>query len=152
MAAYTVAAHRARLEAVFERAAAVTDLHTQADLARYLCVQVAGYLEQATRHIYGDYASAAAAPSVSRYVERRLSYFTNANAQRLCELAGDFDSGWRQNLEGFLEGERKDAIDSVIANRHQIAHGSDVGLTYRRISTYFAHVADTVEFLEHQCS
>jgi HEPN superfamily RiboL-PSP-like protein len=150
VASYTVAAHQARLEAAFQRAQSVNDLQLQADFARYLCVLVAGYLEQATRHIMGDFAVRKAHPHIGRYVERRLKFFTNANSQKLCDLVGDFDAEARVHLEAFLAGERKDAINSVVANRHEIAHGRDVGLTLIRISEYHKHVAETVEFLQGQ--
>jgi len=51
-------------------------------------------------------------------------------------------------MESFVAGERKDAVDSVVANRHQIAHGQDVGLTLIRIMGYYAHVSETIDFLE----
>jgi hypothetical protein len=140
VATYTVAAHQSRIDAVLSRASGVDDLQTQADLARYLCVLVAGHLEQAVRHIYSDYAV------------NRLSGFTNANAERLCSLAGAFDPQWRKDLEDFLGDQRKDAINSVIANRHQIVHGQDVGITYIRIRDYYAHVRDAVAYLEAQCA
>jgi hypothetical protein len=136
------------LDAAFVRAGKVEDLQAQADLACYLCVLVAGYLEQAARHILGDFAVRKAHPSVARFVERRLGGFTNANSRKLCDLVGDFDSQARERMETFVSGERKDAVDSVIANRHQIAHGRDVGLTIIRISAYYEHVSETVGFLE----
>src|SRR3954454_19669701 len=71
MAGYTVPDHRARVESAFSRAKTVEDLQLQADLARHLCVLVAGYLEQATRHTLGDFAVRKSHPSVARYVERR---------------------------------------------------------------------------------
>lgn len=148
MATYSVSAHKARLDAAFGRAGEVGDMQLQADLACYLCVLVAGYLEQAARHILGDFATRKAHPQVSRFVERRLGAFTNANSRKLCDLVGDFDSLSRERMEGYVYGERKDAVDSVVANRHQIAHGRDVGLTLSRISAYYKHVAETVDFLE----
>jgi hypothetical protein len=119
---------------------------------RFLCVLVSGFLEQASRHIYGAYADGKSDPRCTRFVERRLSGFTNANAQRLCDLAGAFDAQWQEDLATYLDGERKDAIDSVVANRHQIVHGQDVGITYIRIATNYGHIRDTVSYLEAQCA
>lgn len=152
MAEYRIAAHQARVEAAFERAASIQDLQTQADLARYLCVLVSGFVETATAHAYASYAKSKASPGVARYVERQLSGFTNANAEKLCALAGAFDSGWRDDLVEYLAGERKDAIDSVVANRHLVAHGQDVGITYARIARYFEHAKDIVAEVELQCA
>ena len=152
MAAYSVVSHRGRIEAVFARAREIDDAQTHADVARYLCILVAGFIEQATRHIYGGYANRKSEPRVTRYVERQLAGFTNANAEKLCQVAGAFDAQWREDLVAFLAGDRKDAIDSVVANRHEIAHGQDVGITYIRVKEYFTHVKDTVDYLEAQCA
>ncbi len=152
MSVYTVAAHKSRIDAAFARAAGVTDLQTQADMSRYLCILVSGFMEQATRHIYGEYARARSSPQVARYVERQLDRFMNANASKLCQITGSFDGQWGQDLEDYLAGQRKDALDSIVANRHQIAHGGDVGLTYTRMKNYYDAVKDIVAYLEVQCA
>jgi len=152
VAVYTVSAHRERLEAAFQRASQVEDLRVQADLAQLLCVLVAGFLEQATRHLLKVFASNRSDPRVTRYVERRLARFRNANPQKLCDLLGDFDPELRTRFEEFIKGERRDSIQSVVANRHQIAHGEQVELTYHRIRGYFVHVRETVDFLENECT
>jgi hypothetical protein len=150
MSVYSVAAHRSRIDAVFTRTAGVTDLQTQADMSRYLCVLVSGFIEQAARHIYTNYARTRSNPQVARYVERQLDGFTNANATKLCQVSRAFDSQWAKDLESYLAGQRKDALDSIIANRHHIAHGRDVGLTYIRMKDYYGEVKDVVAYLEAQ--
>jgi hypothetical protein len=152
MSVYTVAAHVSRIDAVFARAAAITDPQTQADLARYLCVLVSGLAEQAVRHVYTEYARTRSAPQVARYVEKQLDGWTNANATKLCTVTGAFDAQWSKDLEDYLAGQRKDALDSIVANRHLIAHGRDVGLTYVRIKGYYDTVRDVVAYLEAQCA
>ena len=152
MASYTVSTHQKRLEAAFERASKVEDLRVQADIAQLLCVLVAGFLEQATRHLFRVFASKRADPKVTRYVERRLAGFQNANPQKLCDLVGDFDPQLRERFEEFIKGERRDSIGSVVANRHLIAHGEQVELTYHRIHGYYEHVRETVKFLENECT
>lgn len=152
MSVYTVAGHESRIENVFKHAASVSDPQIQADMARYLCVLVSGFIEQAARHIYREYAVKRSHPNVGRMVERHLEGFTNANATKLCQLAGSFNASWAEELKEYLEGQRKDAVDSVIANRHNVAHGRDVGLTYVRMRAYYDQVKDVVAYLEAQCA
>ena len=59
--------------------------------------------------------------------------FTNAKMGKVLELVGCFSNEWKEELQDATEGELKDAIDSVVSNRRQIAHGQggrvgDVGL------------------------
>jgi hypothetical protein len=153
MAGYTVWGHRQRIEATFERASRVADAEVQADLARFLVVLTSGYLEQAVVYLYSDFARRnQGSPRVLRYVERRLDGFQNPNTQKLIALAGDFDADWRDKLETFLVDERKDHVDSVVANRNLIAHGESVGVTYRRASDFFKSVDAVVRFVETMCA
>ncbi len=150
MTVYTISAHQGRLDAVFSRASVVAEPQSQADFARYLCVLVSGFIEQAVRKIYGNYADKCSNDAVARHVEANLESFTNANAEKLLQLAGSFKSSWRKDLDGYLAGERKDAIDSVLANRHNIVHGRDVGITYPRINDWYDKVKEVISFIEIQ--
>jgi len=100
---------------------------------------------------------------------------SNANA-RLCRNARDCHGGIRQELaagmkespgcagafkstEGrnTLEGrlwfcEIKDAIGSIVGNRHLIAHGRDTTLTISRVSEWLKRVRDFIAFLESKFS
>jgi hypothetical protein len=86
----------------------------QADLARYLCVRVAGFLEKATESIYFEYARARAQPEVARFVGARLEDSPLPKSENLCLLAGSFDKRWEDNLRVFLDPEVKGAINSII--------------------------------------
>lgn len=148
---YQIHAHRQRIEATFARAASVDDLETQADLARYLCVLMSGYLETAVRHIYGDFSTRQGNPALGRYIERRLKGFQNPKPGKLVELAGDFDAGWANDLSDFLDGRIYDHIDGVVANKNRIAHGENVGVTYARAREMFESVTAAVDFMRDQC-
>lgn len=43
--------------------------------------------------------------------------------------------------------ERHDAIVSVLAQRHLIAHGDSSDITYVRISEYYSHIQDVIDHL-----
>jgi RiboL-PSP-HEPN len=85
-------------------------------------------------------------------VELNTRRFTNANSERLQNLLGSFDPDWRQTLESFLVDELKDAVDSIVNLRNTIAHGGSVGLTYQRISDYYARVQRVVDRIAELCA
>jgi hypothetical protein len=94
-----VARLRQRLDATFRRADNLppdSDSELLSDFARYLCVLVSGFLEQATIELLLEHVRNQASPSIQQHVERRLRQFTNANAQKLLELLGSFDADWRR--------------------------------------------------------
>ena len=141
-----------RLDATFSRVAKINgDLELQSDFARYLCVLVSGYLETAVKELVLEHARRVGGPSLQRFVEQRTRRFTNANAQRLQDLLGSFDSDWRIALESLLVDEFKDAVDSIVDLKNKIAHGGSVGVTYQRVSDYYACVQKVVEQIADLC-
>ena len=78
---------RKRLDATFERASkAGTDSELSSDLARYLCVLVAGFIEQAVIEIALEHVRTHSDISIQRHFENRLRRFTSANTQNFIEL------------------------------------------------------------------
>ena len=72
-------------------------------------------------------------------------------AERILQLAGDFAEEWRSELEVFLGDARRDHIDSVVANKNNIAHGRDVGVTLARARELFKSVSEVIAFVTQQC-
>jgi hypothetical protein len=142
MSWHDVERHAQQVDAVLARAtrlSAAESPEVQADLARYACVLVAGYVEQSVKSIFGEFVRVRASPEVYRYAERRLARVRNPNATDLISLAGDFNPEWRTSLDVVLQDERKAALDSVVANRNGIAHGRSVGIGLVQIGTYHGH-------------
>jgi hypothetical protein len=135
---------KTKLDSTFERARSVEDLELQSDLARYLCVLVSGYLETATVEWLLHHSRDGARPTIQKYVESKLKRFTNANASKIIALMASWDSDWYSEMNNFLVDEKKDAVDSVIALRNNIAHGQWVGVTLNRISNYYIEVDKVV--------
>jgi predicted LPLAT superfamily acyltransferase len=149
-----VARLKQRLDATFKRADALTgDAEILSDFARYLCVLVSGYLEQAVIELLLEYVRKHASPAVQRHVERRLRRFTNANAEKLTTLLGSFDPDWRKDLEGFLVDEHKDAVDGIVSLKNRISHGrvEGVGVTIARAKEYYVRVNDVVARIADLC-
>lgn len=137
-----------KLDATFDRASKlVADAELLSDFARYLCVLVAGFLEQAVIELTLEHIRNHSEASVQRYAEGRLRQFTSANTQRITDLMGSFDSGWRSDLEKYLVDEHKAAVDSVVTLRHSISHGRYADVTMARIKDYYVRVKNVVDHI-----
>jgi len=137
-----------RLDATFARAPqSNADPEVQSDSARYLCVLVSGYLENALVALLLDMASRRAAPELASFVERALDRWTNAHAEKISQLLGSFSSEWKAKTDAFLVDERRDAVNSLIALRHQIAHGESVGTSMVQVKQYYESVQDVIDFV-----
>lgn len=127
------------------------DPELQAHFARYLCILVSGFLENAITAIYVTYADKRATPYVINYVEAQLERFRNPTMERILQVSGAFNRDWRNDIEAKLSQEVKDAVDSIVNIRNQIAHGESTGITYATIKNYYDNVLKLVTFLREQC-
>jgi len=143
---------RQRLDATFNRAAGVQgEAELLSDFARYLCVLVSGFLEQAVVELVLEHVRTHSQPSIQRHVERRLRQFTNAKANRLINLLGSFDPDWRKQLENYLVDEHKDAVDGIVDLRNTISHGRFAGVTMVRVQDYYSRVKNVVDHIADLC-
>ena len=145
-----------RLRALLDRAATMTDdLELLGHWGRYLCVLVAGFLESALREIYTDRARRVSSPDVASFVATALKRVENPKASRFVEIASRFSKGWGDDLDGYLSednGHRRNAIDSIMANRNLIAHGRSADISVVRVRDYLKAIVQVVEFIEGQCA
>ena len=125
----------------------------RAHWARYICVRVAGFLENAVLEIFGDFARKAASKPVADFATSVLSDVQNPKAKKFVEIAGSFNIAWVGPIESYLDANgRGEAINSIMANRHDIAHGRYSGITMARVIDYLGKSVEVLEFIENQCS
>jgi len=152
MSSVEITSYKGRLDTLFSLISNIQEIELKSHWSRYLCVLVAGFVEVSVQAIFCDYARKSSSPYVSNYVNSKLKRFTNPNMQDIVELAGTFNSEWREVLEQGSQGELKDAVDSVMANRNQIAHGENVGISYVRVKEYYNSILKLIGFVESNCT
>lgn len=143
--------HQQRLDRLFDLGMTIDDLELQSHWSRYLCVLVSGYVEASVAEIYIDLAKRRSIPAVASYVTAQLDRFQNPNMERILTLIASFDPTVRVTVEEQTTGELKDAIDSIVANRNQISHGRDVGISFGRITEYYTKAKKVIELIESSC-
>lgn len=138
-----------RLEATFTRASdpSISD-ELRSDLARHLCVLVSGYLEESLRVLLSTYAGRCSNAKVSTFVDASIRTVTNLKVGRIRDILRSFDCNWGEKFSDKLEDAQKDAIDSVVANRHLIAHGKNTGISLATVSGYWKKIQRVVQMLE----
>lgn len=120
-------------------------------LGHYFCVAVAGFLENAHAEVFGQYVDKKAHPKVSRYACAMLRSVSNPKAEKFVLSAGRFDEDWGKRLKTFIQEDsdrRKGAIDSIMSNRHLIAHGKSSSISIRQVKQYFETSLEVLLFIE----
>jgi hypothetical protein len=124
------------------------DDYTRAHMANYLCVLLSGLLETAIRERLSLHCESRATPAIANFVKNRLEGFRNPDPESIARLIGSFDRTIADKLDVMWADEIKDAIGSIVGNRHLIAHGRDTSLTLSRVSDWFQAVREFIIFLE----
>lgn len=144
---------RQRLDDLFERVSSLSgDPELQSHWARYLCVLASGFIENSMRQILGEYARTKAHPRVLSYVDQQLRRFQNPNMEAILQLIGAFDPVWRSEVKDATEGEVSAAINSIVTNRHGIAHGRTIGMSYVDMRQYYLNSVKLLELIDSKCS
>jgi len=134
---------------VFGRVSALgSDPEIQAHFARYLCVLASGFLEVSVRSILTEYSKSRAVPEIANFVEESLDEFQNPKMQKILDWLRCFSAVWADEVERKTNGQLKDSVDSIVANRHQIAHGASVGVTPARVRAFYEDAVKVVEMIE----
>ena len=137
------------MDAVFEKVRSLPeDAEIRSHWARYLCVLVSGFIEVSIRTLLSAYAEDKSGARVANFVEHELKGFQNPKMGKILDLVGAFSREWQEQVEDISDVELKDAVDSVVASRHQIAHGRTVGLSYVTIKKYYEGVVTAIENIE----
>lgn len=144
--------YESRLNDLFRKAEEIDDIEIKSHFARYLCVLTSGYIETSLRAILEDFAERKSHPYVSRYVAQRIKAFQNPSFGKIEELIRQFDPVMADHVSEFSDDQIRDAVNSVVNNRHQIAHGSNTGLSIVPLKNWKEKIIDLIGFVESEFS
>ncbi len=138
-----------RLDHLFTMASAFSEEEYIANWARYLCILASGLIENSVKAFVWRYAARNSAANIQSYVNKKVQSITNLNCEKLSQFLRSFSEAWCDEFENTLSEKQKAAIDSVIANRNNIAHGNDVGISYVTMKQYYSEVKAVIGLLEN---
>jgi hypothetical protein len=126
----------------------IQDDELRAEITQHLCVLASGLVEATCRDVLKRYAAKRCSPEIVRVVEAHVGGFQNLKVGKIVELLTSFDpikaTEWRTRISE----EAAAALDSIVSNRHQIAHGRSIGLSYSVFTRYFADASPAVADIE----
>jgi hypothetical protein len=111
-----------------------------------------GYIEDCVRELLRGYAGERAQKTISNYVSAQLKFFHSASTDNIGDLFSRFDKHWLDSFSTFLTEERKAAVNSIVSNRHRIAHGQDVDVTINQLNQWYPKVNEVIDHLRGLCA
>lgn len=129
-----------------------SELEVQAHWAKYTCVLISGYIEQAVKEIILEHASSASSPRIRKYVEGTWPNSKNMRCDAIREILNHLDQAWSSSFDSWVHAdERKKELNEIISWRNDIAHGKESNtnnVTLGSVSTKFQIACDLIDFLE----
>ena len=147
-------AQKNKIEHIISEAEALPiDQEIGSHMAKYICILCSGFMENAVFYIYSSYAqSKINKRSILNYLDHQLLRINNPNSVRLKEIAKSFKISWAEDLVIFMQEEnRSTALNSIMRERHKIAHGRNSTITISTVKDYFEKCIEIVNFMESQC-
>ena len=101
-----------------------------------------------------DYIKKNASAKVQNYFDKHIGNLTNCKTEKILTILSKFDSKWALYFQDEIQRlspidrEIKDSIDTIVANRHLIAHGKNGGITYTRVNGYYKYCKTAITILD----
>ena len=148
-----------KLQHLFEQAKQLQqiddiDVETKLGFAAYLCVRTSGYVEFAVKMILREYVKSKTGRTshIANFVDKQLERTLSPRRDQILDLVGQFNSEWKENLRGSIDSELGDSLKSIVINRNNVAHGSDVNLSLRDLGKWFEDAQKIVDLVYSECS
>lgn len=145
--------HKQRIESAISLMVSCNDDKLKSSLSCYICVLASGFIEMSVREYLRVYASNRMNKKQIGIVTTLLSNYRSMKSDTIVKLCKVFDSSLGHDIQSVLDSNQpaRDAIDSVVARRHNIAHGGMDQITPVTISGYFKHIVKFFECMETYC-
>lgn len=138
------------IDSTFSLAECQADDELKSHLANLLCVRISGLIENYLKSRISDYSEKKVPKQISRYLSLKFADITNLKESKLHDVLGQFSGEWQSGFDSFIKKNQqlKSSLDSIITNRHNIAHGKHVSLTLKTVKQYYEDVQKVIKELD----
>lgn len=128
------------------------DDELRSHLTKYICVLCSGFIENSVYHAFSDIAENNCEQSVVlTYAKSQLYKIQNANSEKIRGLAKSFNPDWHDPLRDYLQEENRGAaINYILKDRHNIAHGRDSDITILKLENYLNKTVEVIKYIEDE--
>ncbi|WP_254587428.1 HEPN domain-containing protein [Streptomyces sp. AC04842] len=108
----------------YHRSLSLVEIEIQEDLHKYMCIRLAGYLEQLMFEAVTGYIASSSGGPAGSFAMSWFKKSPNLTPDALVALIGRFGEAWKAELEAFLDDdERRNNLGLLLAVRNKVAHG-----------------------------
>lgn len=137
-----------KLDKLFLTVQGISDEEEKALLSKFLCVRASGFVESSIRNLVGEFTSGTSPKQIQSYVNKETKYITNLRYDKLLEILNSFDKNWKEAFETKINDEQKAALNTIVSNRNNIAHGENDAISYNLMVNYYQRIKEVVDILK----
>lgn len=145
---WKLAQEEKKLDSLFEVVQNVEDEEQKALLSKFLCVRASGFVESSIRNLIAEFTDGTSPHQIQSYINKEVRYITNLKYSRLIEVLSNFDKKWADQFESQVNDEQKAALNTVVSNRNNIAHGENDAISYVLMVEYYQRIKEVVHILK----
>jgi len=123
------------------------DLRLISHWAKYACVRACGFLEEAVTIHLLSFAHRTADQRVARFVDKQLRDFQSPKTGHIRDLLSHFCQRWAEDFDVWANEKRAGSINSIVTNRHLVAHGDYSEITLARLRQYWGDAKELSQWL-----
>lgn len=138
------------IDSAFSLAENQNDDEVKSYFAYLLCIRISGLIENYLKTKVSDYSDKKVPKQITRFLSIKFADITNLKTTKLLEILGQFSLQWKSDFEVIIQNnvQLKSSLDSLINNRHNIAHGQRASLTLRTVRQYYEDVQEIINELD----
>jgi hypothetical protein len=105
----------------------------RAEICKYCCILTSAAIDLCMEDCLLEYVEEFNDTRTTKYAKGRLSRARNPTVATLCEILGQFDLKWQDELETAADSRIRSDVGSIVYNRNEIAHGRSSTVTFGRL-------------------
>lgn len=123
-------------------------------LTHYALMKASGITEFVYRSIVADYFSTLSDSRIDTYLDAAVRKGSmSAKYEMMCNLLGKFDEQWQKSFRSAVQAHPNSqriiaASNSLVANRHNFAHGKTPTATFIDIKAYYLDVLELIKIFD----
>jgi hypothetical protein len=121
-----------------------------AQLANYTCILLSAYIERAIVEIIEGYCTLRGSPTVAAFVSGQIGKFQNPSSDKVEKLLAGFGEPIIGRVKALLTDESRSAIDSVVSNRNNLAHGRNATVTFSMLKGWDKEIRRLIASLKNE--
>lgn len=115
------------------------DNEIKSHLAKYLCIQASGYLENVIKELLAEFHDKTCKKETESFVNEKLKNFTNIDEKKIESLLVSFNREWYQILQSRITEQQLTSLNNIVSQRNLIAHGKSnlSNISYSYMTQYY---------------